>query len=320
VARPRQRTSTRSLWERVRSALHAPSAVCAMAILCAPAAQPARADGDHPPKTGPSALSEVVVKARRALDKRALKHAAAMFTQSHATLNPRTGQISRWDAPVCPVTRGLQPRYDHYVSQTIVAIAQAVGAPSGTARHCSINIQILFTKDPQRQVDRIAKIAPAMLGYTNGSFKKLATVRFPIQAWYVTGWAKPGDVTAYGDSHFQPIVNNMGRYPSRFEDIESRIEYELVVVDETKVGEYSLEAVSDYIAMLVLTSTAQDGCNALPSIIDLLSADCGHRARPRALTQADKAFLRALYSASFGVKVNLEKGEISHQLAHGLGR
>ena len=70
--------------------------------------------------------------------------------------------------------------------------------------------------------------------------------------------------------------------------------------------------------MLVLTRTAQDGCNTLPSIIDLFSPDCGSRENPKALTDTDKAFLRGLYGTLFGMKINLEQGQINQQLVQGL--
>jgi hypothetical protein len=304
-----------------------------MAILCALLTQPTRADGKNQSRAKTSTLQEVVVAAGKPLSKRALRHAANTFTKSHAMLNPRSAQISHWVIPVCPVTRGLDPRYGEYVSHRILTIAHEVGAPSGTAKNCRANIWILFTRDPQPQVDRFASQWPALLGYTSGSLKELATVRFPIQAWYATGTAGVNDRNAQLDSThsvvwqgnnkpplFDVNVTIEGPYGSRLKDVESQIGFVLVVVNAEKVSDYSLDTVSDYLAMIVLTRTALNGCNALPSIIDLLSPDCGSREKPQALTVADKVFLRGLYGTHFGVKVNLEQGQINQQLVHALGR
>lgn len=288
-----------------------------MAILGALLAQPARTDGKDQGSAESSPLQEVMVKARKLLDEPTLRHVAKIFTQSHATPNPRTGQISHWEIAVCPVTRGLPPQYDDYVTHRIVAIAKEAGVPSSAASKCGVNVQILFTRDPQKEVDHIAKIAPAMLGYAHGSLKELARVRFPIQAWYVTGTGLAGDHYAQLDSQFSGPVRGAA---SRLEDVVSQIGYVLVAVDQSKVSEHSLETISDYVAMLVLTRTAQNGCNVLPSIIDLFSPDCGSGERPQALTDADKAFLKALYSARFGMKINLEQHEISQELIHAFGR
>ncbi len=295
-----------------------------MAILFALLAQPTRADGKNPSNADTSTLQEVVVTATKPLDKRTLQHAAHTFTKSHAMLNPGSGQISHWEDPVCPVTRGLQPAADQYVSHRIEAIAQEVGAPRSGARHCRVDVEIVFTRDPQAEVDRIAKIAPMMLGYTNGSIKELATVRLPIQAWYVTATASgEGSRNVLVDSNINPVNFRMRvlfNTPGRLKDVVSHIGYELVAVNETQVSKYSLDTISDYLAMLILTRTAQDGCNTRPSIIDLLSPDCGSREKPQALTDADKAFLRGLYGTRFGMKINVEQRQINQQLVHALGR
>jgi hypothetical protein len=289
-----------------------------MAILSALLVQSARTDDKNQGNAESSALEEVVVKATKLLDKPTLQHIARTFTRSHATPNPRTGQISHWEITLCPVTRGLPPQYAEYVTHRIVAVAKEAGAPSSAASNCNVNVQILFTREPQKELDRIAKIAPAMLGYPHGSLKELAMVRFPVQAWYVTGTAAvPGTHFVQLDSQFSGAVFGP---PSHLEDVVSQIGYELVAVDESKISDYSLDAIADYIAMLVLTRTAQNGCNVFPSIIDLFSPDCASSERPQALTDADKTFLKALYGARFGMTLNIEQNQITQQLVHAFGR
>lgn len=294
--------------------------VCTLLTLCTALGQAARAHGKTPSEADASTLSEVVVEATMPRDNRTLKQAAKKFVESRATLNPRSAQISHWVIPVCPTTRGLYSRDDQYVSNRILLVAHEVGAPASTARNCRANAWILFTRDPQPQLDLVARKRPTLLGYTNGSLKQLATVRYPIQAWYVTGTAGVNDAVGALDSPFNLIWNNEGRYPSRLTDVVSQIGSVLVVVNAAKVADYSLETIADYVAMVVLTKTALNGCNIFPSIIDLLSPDCGSRKRPESLTDADKAFLKALYGAQFGMRVNFEQGEISHDLLHTTGR
>ncbi len=49
--------------------------------------------------------------------------------------------------------------------------------------------------------------------------------------------------------------------------------------------------------MLALTQPISlNGCNALPSIIDLFSAACSGNPEPTGLTESDTAYLRGLYS------------------------
>jgi hypothetical protein len=80
------------------------------------------------------------------------------------------------------------------------------------------------------------------------------------------------------------------------------------------VSQYSLAAIADYIAMLALTHASLGGCSELPSIIDLLSADCGARPLPQSITAADASYLKALYSSNLEMKVSLERGEIHDRM------
>jgi len=279
------------------------------------------ANGVHDSAADTATLANVVVQATK-LNKQALKHAVHEFAASHERLNPRSAQISHWVIPICPLTRGLDRRYDEYVNRRILSIAHEVGAPSSTAKSCKANVWILFTRDPQAQVNLFARKWPTMLGWVSGSLKRLATVRFPIQAWYVTGTASPLGGIAGLDAANGPsfIVNNEGFDGSRLRDVVSEIGFVLVVVNAEKVARYSLTTISDYVAMVVLTRTALNGCSVLPSIIDLLSPDCGPRERPILLTDADKAFLKAMYGTRFGVRVNVERGQINENFVRILSR
>jgi hypothetical protein len=66
--------------------------------------------------------------------------------------------------------------------------------------------------------------------------------------------------------------------------------------------------------MLALTRSALGGCNELPSVIDLLSRDCGERPPPQAVTTADEAYLKALYASNLEMNVSLERGEIHDRM------
>jgi hypothetical protein len=96
--------------------------------------------------------------------------------------------------------------------------------------------------------------------------------------------------------------------------LASEFVHVLVLVDSTRVTQYSLSTIADYIGMVVLTRTSLSGCAELPSIIDVLSPDCSPGPRPDAMTLADLAFLKALYSASLDRNLNLSQGEIHDRM------
>ncbi len=108
--------------------------------------------------------------------------------------------------------------------------------------------------------------------------------------------------TGCADSHFSSCLR------SGFDNI-------LVVVDNGRVQGRSLGLVSDYVTMLALSQPRSlDGCNILPSVIDLFSA-CPDRDAPDGLTPADAAYLTALYAADLEANKAGEQTEIANRMA-----
>ena len=272
-------------------------------------------------------LEEVTVTARKQIDRSTLEHVIVpRFVESHGAPSERIGQVGRWYDNVCPEIIGLQSLSSEFVARRIVEVARSVGAPTKRAGNCTPNVAIVFSSQPQEQLNYIASNARGYLGYSEHP-QKLASFTHPIQAWYVTG-SRPVDSAApvLVDSHLascgdaRPSASHslnclLGQAGSLLgSGLRSEFVYVTVIADAHALVEYRLRTVADYIAMLVLTRTALDGCNPLPSIVDLLSPDCGTRARPQGITDADTAFLRALYSSNLELKVNFEKGEMRSRM------
>jgi hypothetical protein len=78
--------------------------------------------------------------------------------------------------------------------------------------------------------------------------------------------------------------------------LRSELLHVTIIVDTQKLKGLNLGSVSDYVAFLALTRVAAAGsCGSLPSILDLFATDCTSRDKPAALSEADTAFLKALY-------------------------
>jgi hypothetical protein len=253
--------------------------------------------------------------------------------ESHGKLGERVNQVAMWRTPVCPLTLGINPPYDKAISRHVTDVARNVGAPTPRLDKCVTNVEILFTPNPQEQLDWVAKYHPGLLGFYRGSFKKLATMTHAVQAWYVTGTRSvgtssasmtpgstdPGSTDATGastgstitgstsnggpvtfDTNLSPIYGASGSQMGG--SLHSEIANVVIIVDANKVGPYSLRTLANYIAMLALTHTSLDDCSELPSIMDVLSEACGSRTPPQALTEADNAFLKALYTVNPEIK------------------
>ena len=85
----------------------------------------------------------------------------------------------------------------------------------------------------------------------------------------------------------------------------------ILVVDASKIIGYTIGSIADYLAMLTL-SVAQtpDHCDPLPSILDMMSANCAAREKPAAITAGDLAFLKALYYRNTGIGSSPSRDDI----------
>jgi hypothetical protein len=211
-----------------------------------------------------------------------------------------------------------------------------------------VTVEIVFTPEPQTLLDRMAKDYRPLLGFFPISQKtQMTTFSRTIQAWYETGTRSmevqgvqipdahsvppplsieamasggpqspllPGgqidsDETAGG---YQPSGVVGSRLTGR--RVRSEFVHVLIIVDSVQVVRHPLAAVADYLAMLSLSRMAQlDQCAPLPSITDLLASGCA--APPTdSLTAADRAYLKALYSADLEQSVSMERADVRGQM------
>jgi hypothetical protein len=198
-----------------------------------------------------------------------------------------------------------------------------VGAPAANLDNCHPNVNIVFTSHPQQFMDDVARNRPKVLGYHYvAQRRRMATFSRGIQSWYMTASRDSNGAPSLDSTTGGAIVAASAQSASWiYSRYTSEFAHVLVVVDADMLGDYPLKAVTDYVALLTLTRTkALDGCNQLPSILDLLSATCGERARPPTITAADTAYLKGLYSSELNKFQNLEKAEIHDRMLTGVSR
>jgi hypothetical protein len=110
-------------------------------------------------------------------------------------------------------------------------------------------------------------------------------------------------------------------HQSTVSDKRSSLIWEVVVIaDARKVAGYPVGPVADYISMLILTKNrSMDACGELPSILDLMAPNCRADNQPATLTDADTAFLKALYSIDMNLATSLQRSRIRKQMLRELG-
>jgi hypothetical protein len=278
------------------------------------------------PINGSPSLPEVTVTSPRPPTPQELAdEAVSNFITAHTTPSTVIHQLTRWRNGICPLTQGLSPAFNAFVSARIEAVATAVGAPYDVDLQCKYNVHILFTAEPQKVLDEVVKQDARLLGFHySQQTKKLAIFSHPIQGWYITSTLNYRGVAAIDDPYPLPAlpgILNAGSVPagdpgSRLTNgRRSLIVHALIVVDVNKVTGMSIGSISDYLAVLVLSQAqSPDTCSQLPSIMDLMAAHCGDKEKPVQVTAGDIAFLRGLYSTDLEQPLSLERSDIQNNM------
>jgi hypothetical protein len=261
------------------------------------------------------------------------------FILHHATVHyvssGTTGNLARWRGglqSICPLTLGLTPAYDGFVTARLRAVATYVGAPVQSNPQCKTNVEILFTNNPQEGMDEIIKWAtgPRFGIRYSGGMKDLIAFKgdHAIQGWYMAtgGGARAlnTDVSLLGID-LEPVWPQITQTNLGSDSIGTRlgggsgsgigIGVVILIVDTTKLGRVSVATIADYLAMLTLTLVqTPDHCDPLPSILDLSSSGCSARETPAAITAGDLAFLKALYYRNTGLGPSLSRDAIQENM------
>jgi hypothetical protein len=285
-------------------------ALCLAAVAGAPRAALA---ADEEPRSPP-----VVVTAP--IDQKVWEAAAPKFIESHSEPTFISEHLARWRIGLCPVTRGLSPAFNAFVSARVREVASDIGAPIDDPQTCRKNVEVIFTPEPQKLLEEVVKDHEILLGFHWVSqTKKVATVSRPIQSWYVTTTVAPNGLEEIDDQlEFlsPPVPGGALVTGSRIPGgPPARIIHALVVVDSKKVDGYTIGSVSDYVAMLALSQPrSADDCSELPSILDLFSRGCEATGKTDALSDVDRAYLKALYVVEPTMDLTFQRGSISRHM------
>jgi hypothetical protein len=101
--------------------------------------------------------------------------------------------------------------------------------------------------------------------------------------------------------------------------VRSGFNHVLIVVDTGKLAGRKFNPLADYIAMLALTQlSSPDVCQQLPSIVNMLAADCDQAME--GLTATDLAYLRGLYKMDADKDLLRQQNEIADRMQEALGK
>jgi hypothetical protein len=285
-----------------------------------PAAKPAQPDPNANAIESAEIPDVTVTAPRPPTDEELTGDGLHQFIKHHATADNLgfrydvRRDVSHWlggKRSICPLTVGLSPGYNAFVTARLRALAAYVGAPVQPGPQCEYNVAILFTNNPQEKMDEVFKWATEYFrNRYSGGMRDLIKFRsdHAIQGWYLMGGGLNENLAL---THLdvlpiwpQIIKNSVGGATtgSDFGGGGVRgIGVVILIIDTTKVVGYTIGTIADYLAMLTLSVVQlPDHCDPLPSILDLMSSSCGAREMPTAITAGDSAFLKALYYRNSG--------------------
>jgi len=256
-----------------------------------------------------------------------LPHRSAVdeFIYSYPAPVRTTDKIARWKRAICPVVEGLPPRFAAFITGRLKAIARNAGAPVDANPACRHNIEIVFTTRPQALGDDLRKNHRPYLGYFDNLHQadELAKVKHDIQAWYLTGTVGFNGFVRVDNPRADFLTGNNGieggqafyaGSGGRFSNgISSTLYNVIIAADLSKLGDYGMGSLADYIAVLALSQPRNfDACWEVPSITNLLSKDCAPDRKTATLSDNDAAFLYGLYKMGTGNSIFQQRSEIRY--------
>jgi len=268
-----------------------------------------------------------------------LPHRSAVdeFIYSYPTEVRTTHKIARWKRGICPAVYGLPVQFGDFITRRMAAIARNAGAPVDANPNCRHNIQIVFTTKPQVLADDLRKNHYPFLGYFDnfGQADRLAQVTHDIQAWYLTATVGRGGMLRVDNPRQDFLnagLNDMWGMPGmgggapiyyapgagRFNVGPGSALYNVIIVaDPSKLGDYEIGSLADYIAMLALSQPKSfDVCWEVPSITNLLSKDCQAERKTATLSDNDARFLYGLYKMDTNFVVQAQRSQIRYFMEH----
>jgi hypothetical protein len=287
---------------------------------------PALAQSTQPP------TEQVTVNATRLQDQ------IHSFVESFAAPSPVIGKLARWRDGICPVAGGTPDALKDAVVKRVRAIAAMVGAPVAP-EPCKGNIDIVFTYSPQVLLDDVRDHHPVLLGYHDvARAEELATVRHTVQSWYATQTADMGGTRNVDDkqthasvimSVYLPSGRPGATVPVPFEIRDARVQqvtgnhmddglhselfHVIVTVNAARIRDDQIPGITDYVAMLALAQTTTfETCADLPSIANIVTDNCP--SNPQVITEADLAYLRALYKTDTTRTLAQQRRDIAEEM------
>ena len=274
-------------------------------LLCAGLALPAAAAAAQE-KPAAEAAPEIVVTGTRDMDGQVRDFVGAL------TAARPGGQLTRFEAAICPAAVGVSPSQKQALAARIRRIAQAANIAVGKPG-CTPNVLLVVTPEKAGFIDALYKKHPDYFGELRSKdVRKLAAAPGPAAAWHIDGPQLDADGVEIGGEGGGVAVNRTTRMGSRV-GTAARPQFAAaaVVVEAKALDGLTTTQLADYAAMCTLARTDPTRLpGAAPTILKVLETPMGEEV-PVTLTEWDLALLRSLYQAPPNLSAAAQRSSIS---------
>jgi len=202
-----------------------------------------------------------------------------------------TGQIARWNDPICVNVANLDQPYAGYLIDRIYTIAESLKLKTGKD-DCKPNVLVVATTDADAVVRQLGTA-----GVPAKDLKELMKPR-PVR-WF--NLSESRNVDGRPINGFNPGELNVNRTTNPASRISEQTREatvtSIVVVDFKLTNGTSWPQLIDYVALVVIAKphfgVDYDG----PTILALFKDRDNETTMPQGLTRQDQGFLRGLYSS-----------------------
>jgi hypothetical protein len=271
----------------------------ALAVVLLASAELAVATG----AAAPAQLDRITIEAgkrRQAMQHRVDRFVASVAVQSWGEA------LYRWNEPVCPLVAGLTRSEGELVLARISRAAVDARAPLD-GRLCRPNLYVLATDTPELLLERWWARDRRMYAYERVGIEAVRSFihsQRPIRVWYNTvlscGSGAPvapalSQLLGVDLPDLLPPACNLANSRLVRSSTGTSIASAIVIVDESRVKNATIEQLADYIAMAGLTDVRLDADDVPePSILQLF----GGTSAPRGLSEWDRALLYSVYDSN----------------------
>lgn len=276
--------------------------------------------------------ADTVVEASRLTPQQA-RNSSAQYARAGLPPNPSFGQFARWQGPICASVRGIpDPAVAAIVQTRIRAVVVDVGLAMGKPG-CKPNLTVAFTDDARGLVGLVrSKKRSALPRFDPVMFAQLDSRSLPVRWWHLLAPAGPGGGAATVDagalasasSNAMPLGNVLPAGPDAIgtnswngslvdTNLAIWAKAGVAVVDVNLAAGVSLEALADYVALVMLAPMRlPPDAPGVPSVLALFD---GGDVRPAGLSQWDRAFLKGLYSVQMNRTAQRQRQQLINAMA-----